>query len=678
MLKRFCQPLLLVFIISFCAACLPLKSSGSGGGPVSDPRSGGPDSLLTSAESAYSQGQYRTAADYYKQYLQQSPNPANLESILLSYGLASEKSGQFQDAASAYERLTGQFAGAESAREGQARLAGVYMAQGQAAKAGQLAEAALTGEADAARQSRLRLVLGQSQWAQGRYAMAGGNFITAWRGLKGGAKAAAEEGVLASLARMEPDVVRQIQKQYGQNFPGPEATYLLVYQAAKDGNKEDTAALAAYFARYFGSNSLMGEVNTLAQAVGDGSPIPALAFGTKYDPRVSMTSVLAEQAAPAIVGGGGAAVAGAGLSTIGNVGIAVILPLTGDGASQYAQEILAGLKLAVSTQAPGGSIGLTVLDTRGSAEEAARLVAQAAADPKVLAVVGPFLSRESAQAAQSANRAGLPIIAISQRPDLPKIGPNVFRLFLTPKHQAEAVARYSVLHLGHKELGIFYPESSYGRPMRTYFENEVNRLGASLTVARGYDPQTADWAEFVAAVTGKKASRKVSSNYQAETGFTALYMPDSVSVVSQIMSQLAFHDVTKMQYLGASGWYNQELISGSRNYVQGAAIPVALTDLSQRAESKRFIADYAAAHGQAPDQFAAYGYDAGLALIAALSRGGDSRQSLRQALSSLGPVPGATGPFSFDQNGEYAVEPTMISVKGQSFTLLRDAGPGLR
>ncbi len=678
MIKRFAAPILLLALL-VCAGCLPALTPNGPSGPPSStdlPAPGQPSTpqgLLEAAETAYNQGQYREAVDNYKRYLQNNPEPARLEAILAGYGLAAEKAGQFQDAVSAYDRLINEFPQGEFTAEARPRLAEVYLASGNAAGAADLATRLLATETDPARQAALRLTLAQSQWSTANYQEAAGNYLTAWRQSGGQTKAQAQEGVLASLTRLGQGDLEEVQRQYGQNFPGPEATYLLVRLAAQAGDAERARAQAQYFNQYFSQNPLAPQVAALVQAVGaPGSTLPPLAFNADYNPQQAAASSMIEVSAPATMG------AMARLSTAGEYSLAVILPLSADGASKYAQEAVSGLQLAVDTFAGAGALGLNLLDTKGSPEEAVRLVAQAAADPKVLAVIGPFLSRESASAAQAAEKAGLPLIAISQRADLPTLGGNIFRIFLTPKHQAEAVARYAIGVQGHQTLGILYPDDNFGRPIRGYFENEVKRLGAQVTVADSYDPKSGDFGEAVARLTGGQVARQVSASYQAPTEFTALYLPDSAASVSQILPLMAFHDVTKMQYLGSPLWMNQEFLVGSARYVQGSVIPVAVSDLSQREESRRFIQGFQSAYGHAPDQFAAYGYDAGLAVIKALGGGAASRADLRRALLSGGPVPGATGPFAFDQGGEYSVEPLLLTVKDRDFSLLREPGTGPR
>lgn len=669
-LKRFAPHLpavLLLTLLMLCAACMPTTTRTS----TSPKGSAGAQATLDAADTAYSQGQYRLAADNYKKYLLSEPNTPRLEAVLASYGLSAEKAGLFNDAASAYERLIREFPGGDFAAEARPRLADVYMAGGDVVRAETMASQLLANETDPGRRARLQLTLADSQWLKGRYKEAASSFLTVWRSSDGQIKTDARQGALASLSRLDQASLEEVQRQYGQNFPGPEATYLLVRLAAQAGDRDRAAAQAEHFGRYFSTNPLMPRVRELADGAGTpGFTVPPAAFGNDYDPRLKIGSDTGSQSSPAAMGN---------IGPIADVNIVAVLPLTDQNAAQYAKEIASGLELAIRNFVSGGSIGLSVKDSRGSEQEAARLVTQAAADSKVVAVVGPFTSRESGLPAQEANRAGLPMIAISQRGDLTNIGPNIFRIFLTPKHQAEAVARYAVRVQGHRQLGILYPEDNYGRQIRSFFENEATRLGAQITAVDSYDPKTRDWDEAVKRLTGGQVNRKVSTSYQAETDFTALYIPDSASVVAQILSQMAYYDVTRMQYLGSSLWLGQDLLAGTASgFAQGAVIPAAFSELSQREEALRFISTFQAAYGHAPNQYAAYGYDAGLAIIRALGQGASTREELRRQLSQGGQTPGVTGPFSFDQNGEYVVDPTLLSVKGREFILLREPGPGVR
>jgi ABC-type branched-subunit amino acid transport system substrate-binding protein len=317
-------------------------------------------------------------------------------------------------------------------------------------------------------------------------------------------------------------------------------------------------------------------------------------------------------------------------------------------------------------------VAVIPLDTRGDDGLAVKLVHEAANNPSMLVLVGPLASREALAAAQTAQTDQMPLIAVSQRLGLTSGRPVVFRIFLTPKHQAEAVARYAVLTKGLRRLATLHPNDGYGQAMAGFFQAEVARLGASVMKTAAYNPGSPDWSGSVGQLTGGGSIRRASTSYQAPVNFEAVFIPDSPGNIGQILPQMAYHDLTRMVYLGTPLWLTRELAQTSGRYMANSVIPDAYNTLSERREAKKFRSDFSRAFGQEPDQFAAYGYDAGLAIAAAVKRGAGTRAEIVRALSTGGPYPGATGPFAFDQDGEYKVQPMMLTVKDGAFILLQE------
>ena len=647
------------------AACLPVTTRSDQGRA-----DGGNQSILGQAEAAYAQGRFGVAADYFRQFLAEEPEPPRLESILAAYGQASEKDGRLEEAAQAYSRLVSRFPAGGLAGEVRPRLVSVHLAAGDGRAAEGLAVEFLAAEADPGRRAELGLALGRARWLTGNYREAAGNFLETWK-LGTGPTArleAARKGVLGSLVRLDYQDLAAIQQASGANFPGPEATYLLLYQTASAGHQDHAGAMAEYFRRYYPESRLLPQVEAVALAAG--TPLPAPAFGADYDPRAEAA---AELAAAPLSGAVTLTDLEAGFQPPpGEVTVAVILPLSDKNAGKFAREVVRGLELAVKELAPG-RVGLTVLDSGGVPGQAVRHFTQAAADRGVLAAVGPLLRDEAVATAEAAGRADLPLIVISQAPDLPRMGLHVFRLFLTPRHQAEALARHAVKTQNHQDLGVVYPDDFYGRAVLEAFQAEAARLGARVTVTDRYSPRNPDLEAVAARLTGGQAARRVSTDYQAKVGCSVLYLPDSPGPVARLLPLLAFHDVTRMPFLGPSLWLDDpDFLAGSARYLQGAVIPAPLSGLSERPESRRFFDRFEEAYGRAPNQFAAYGYDAGLAIIQALDLGAGSREALRQTLARGGQTPGVTGPFSFDQDGEYQVEPALLTIQERDFVLLRE------
>jgi ABC-type branched-subunit amino acid transport system substrate-binding protein len=357
----------------------------------------------------------------------------------------------------------------------------------------------------------------------------------------------------------------------------------------------------------------------------------------------------------------------------GQVLVGALLPLTVDQSAKFAGQILSGLKLALAPL--GDRVAVVPLDTRGDPGQAVRLVHEAAANQNMLILVGPLTSREALAAAQTAQTAQIPVIAISQRLGLTSGRPMVFRLFLTPKHQAEAVARYAVGVKGLRRLATLHPNDGYGQAMAEFFQTEVQRLGATITRVAAYEPSSPDWTSAVGQLSGTGSIRRASTTYQAPVDFEAVFIPDSPGNIGQILPQMAYHDLTRMVYLGTPLWLTKELAQTSGRYMTNSVIPDAFNSLSERREANRFRDGFSRAFGHDPDQFAAYGYDAGLAVVDALGRGAGTRAEMVRALATGGPYRGATGPFKFDSEGDYQVQPMMLTVKDGAFILLAEPAP---
>jgi branched-chain amino acid transport system substrate-binding protein len=659
---------LLAFLAAiFAQSCISLIDSkvGSkgGSGPGGQPSSSGPSDPLSRADSLFGQSQFAQAASIYRDYLSQNPQSPRREEILAKAGEAADRAGDHNAAASAYAALISQYPSGPAYGQAAVRLPELLLAMGRLDEAINEAQALYPSLPDGPLRAASRLSAAKALWASGRYLEAVPPFLEAREKGAPDVRQAAESGLEGSLFRLSQNDLNQLARQYGQNYPGPEAVWHMAYLSLQAGDRPTFRAQAEYFRKYFSGHPWTSRLEALEKAAGS-LPLPP---GASYQPKASELSGLGLALLSAAISPG---------SMPGGLAVAAILPLSGDGAARFAMEALNGLKLALGSS--GGRISVVEMDTGGDSGTAARLIQEAAGRPEILAAVGPIGSPESLAAAQVAQTSGLPLLAISQRLGLTDSRPWVFRVFLTPKHQAEAVARYAVTAQGHARLAVLYPSDQYGQAMLGFFRAEASRLGAAVSLAESYDPQSKNWEEAVTRLTGGQSVRRASTSYQAPTDFTALYIPDSAPAVAQILPIMAFHDVTRMQYLGSPLWLTPELPQSSGRYLSGAVIPSPFSPLSQRPEAQGFAGAYQAAYGRPPDQFAAYGYDAGLALMAAISGGAADRAGLVRVLGSIGQIPGATGPFSFSPEGDYQVEPSLVTVEGAEFKLLRDSGPFLR
>ena len=90
--------------------------------------------------------------------------------------------------------------------------------------------------------------------------------------------------------------------------------------------------------------------------------------------------------------------------------------------------------------------------------------------------VGPLSSAVAQSAADAAQAASVPLIALSQKDGLTQTGTWIFQAFLTPRQQVRALVRQAV-SMGIKRFAILYPDSSYGRAFSQNFQEEVAAAG---------------------------------------------------------------------------------------------------------------------------------------------------------------------------------------------------------
>jgi outer membrane PBP1 activator LpoA protein len=184
--------------------------------------------------------------------------------------------------------------------------------------------------------------------------------------------------------------------------------------------------------------------------------------------------------------------------------LGVVLPLSGSFA-RFGEASLRGVMLAAGIfEADGARAGvrLAVRDSRGNPHVAAAAVAVLAADPDVRAIVGPLLSEESEAAAATAEREGVPLLALTPREGVAAKREHVFRLALTPRAEVEALADHAVQVLGVQRVAILHPRDAYGRGLKNLFWDSIEARGATVAGVASYEPDATDFADPIRRLVG--------------------------------------------------------------------------------------------------------------------------------------------------------------------------------
>ena len=176
--------------------------------------------------------------------------------------------------------------------------------------------------------------------------------------------------------------------------------------------------------------------------------------------------------------------------------LGVVLPLSGPFAG-FGEQALRGVLLAagVFPGAEGGAhptMRIAVRDSGSDPARAAAAVRELAADPEMVAIVGPLVSATCESAAREAESIGVPLLALTSREDVTSQRSWVFRLRTRPIEEAELVADRAMA-LGARRFAILYPNDPSGVGLRGLFWDAVEARGGRVVAVAAFDPKATDF-----------------------------------------------------------------------------------------------------------------------------------------------------------------------------------------
>jgi ABC-type branched-subunit amino acid transport system substrate-binding protein len=397
-----------------------------------------------------------------------------------------------------------------------------------------------------------------------------------------------------------------------------------------------------------------------------------------------------------------------------DVTLGVALPLSG-AAAAFGEEALQGILLAAGAfdPAPYPRAGprVVIRDTRGEPEAAAAAVRSLAAEPGLLAVLGPLLPDEAEAAAAAAQEEGVPLIALSRREGVGRGRPLVLRAGTSPRLEAELLAEYAIHGAGLRRFAILYPNDAIGLALRAAFWNAVEARGGAVVAVARYPVGATDFAAPIrrmvgyellpAAALGQLAEREkllkrakrlpwaeaeaLRAEARALTGpdgeplppyvdFDALFIPDAHQTAGLIAPHLAFHEVTGVRLLGPSAWNHPNFVRLGGRHVEGAMFPGAFSTAVSAEHVVAFGRHFQDSFGAAPSPLAAEAFDAANLALAAAAHGTTEREALSAAIAEQPRRVGVSGVLQLGPDGEVARRPHLLGVSGGQVVCVDELG----
>ena len=374
--------------------------------------------------------------------------------------------------------------------------------------------------------------------------------------------------------------------------------------------------------------------------------------------------------------------------------VGCLLPLSGPFAI-YGQEVLNGIQLGMGiwTESQGyPALELVIKDTGGETENAVSAVEELANEEKVMAIIGPLVSKPTVAAAKKAQELGVPIITLTQKEGVTDEGEMVFRNFMTPLKEVQSVLDKAVNDLGLKRFAVLYPDNPYGRYFMNVFWDQAEELGGTIRAVESYKPEETDFAVEIKKMVGLHYPRPElvvqtymqmkSTEWENEmeerqasdeepdpiVDFDAVFLPGNPEQVALIAPQFPFYNIFDVRLLGTSLWQSPELIKTAGDYVQGALFPSGFYAKSNASGVRDFVELYEKNFESEPGLLAASGYDTirfvkdvmGVGLIR-------TRRDFQYRLAHHESFYGITGKISFDEQGEVEKSPILLTVSGKRF-----------
>lgn len=371
--------------------------------------------------------------------------------------------------------------------------------------------------------------------------------------------------------------------------------------------------------------------------------------------------------------------AGCGPGKSDAVKIGMNLELTGDipavgASSKNAAELYfdklnaeGGIPLAENKKK---KVELVVRDNGAKADQAASVAQQLISSEEVTAMLGPNSSACAIPAGEIAE--ALKCVMISPWSTNPKTTMDttagvpkryVFRGCFTDPFEALVLAKFALNNLGAKKAAVLYDVSSEAPVAQsTLFKDTFTANGGEIVA---FETFTTGDKDFSAQLTNIRAANP-----------DIIFLPTYYNDVPLIAQQARRLGIT-CPFIGSDAWSSPEIIKLGGAEVDGSYFCNHFSTQIATDEAKKFIADYTAKYGQAPDDVAALTYDAcGLVTEAIKASGKNDREALRSALAQIREYKGVTGTFRFEPgSGDPIKSAVVLQIKDGAFQWVTNAQP---
>jgi branched-chain amino acid transport system substrate-binding protein len=595
------------------------------------------------AEHLFQEQAYLEALDIYKDYLREFPGGSLADTALMKIGLVYMAVEDYPQARQAFESLVSHYPNSPFVEDARLNVIVTYDKEGDYRSAERYAGSALRSAQTPHQAFRIHNLMGYTYSASNQFKDGIESFMKAYQLASGQERTETLSKVKELITYLKEPELKSLLETYGDSIPGGYLRLQLAREYASEDLVDMAMKVLSDMIRLFPQHE---EIET------------ARALMEELESRTRVNPFL----------------------------IGCILPLTGPYGT-FGNRALTGIELALqrfNEQPDVNPMQLLIQDSKGDPNETAMALETLALTHGVVGIIGPMITSESAAIKAQALR--VPIMTLTQKPNITLTGDYVFRDFLTLSLQVKAIMNYAVGDLDLQRFAVLYPEERYGVSFMNRFWDELISRGAEVVGIESYGTEQTDFSDAIKKLIGlyyPRPERPPEEGIQDEgvreqfpepeekTGwvdpqdtpeaagdtfsdqgelpqenqgaleeedqeqwseekeepepiidFEAIFIPDSFEKVGLIAPQLLFHDVADVLLLGTNLWHSEKLIEMARGYVQGAIVPDGFFVNSPSPRIRDFVESYQEVFGSLPGFLEAQAYDAAWILFEAANKPG--------------------------------------------------------
>ncbi|MFE8700701.1 ABC transporter substrate-binding protein [Cytobacillus sp. FJAT-54145] len=339
--------------------------------------------------------------------------------------------------------------------------------------------------------------------------------------------------------------------------------------------------------------------------------------------------------------------------------IGVISYISGPGAA-YGEAITNGLKLALEEINNKGEVELNLVieDSAGKQDQALTAAQKLMNSENVTAIIGPTLSTEMNVVGPEADLNGVPIMGTSTTAEgIPQIGDYVFRNSLPEALAIPAAIDKAIEKFDAKKVAILYGNDDvFTKSGFDTMKKVAEEKGLEILTIETFQKGQSDYNAQLTKIKGLNPDLILAS---------ALYNEGAV-----IMDQARKMGID-VPFVGGNGFNSPEVIKIAGDAADGLIVATPWYGEKDDQKVQDFVSKFEEKYGKKPDQFAAQAYDALYIMAEALKNAGEAdRDALRDALAGISGFNGILGNFSFDEEGDVVMDPTVLVIKDGAFKVL--------